>query len=58
MASLTPSTLSGAGAESGDVLLVYCPSLTLLDIVSIPTIEDYCGWEHHVFETADRNQDV
>ena len=40
------------------VLLVYCPSLILLDIISIPAIADYCGWEHHVFERADRNQDI
>jgi hypothetical protein len=41
-----------------DVLLVYCPSLTLLDIVLIPTIADYCGQEHHGFETGGSNQDV
>ena len=40
------------------VLVAYCPSLILLDIISIPAIADYCGWEHHVFERADRNQDI
>jgi hypothetical protein len=26
-----------------DVLVVYCPSLILLDATSIPTIAEYCG---------------
>jgi len=41
-----------------DVLLVYCPSLILLDAILVPTIADYCSKEHHVFETADRIHDV
>ena len=35
-----------------DDLKVYCPSLILLDAISIPTIAEYCGYEHHVFENA------
>jgi len=26
-----------------DVLVVYCPSLILLDAISVPTIAEYCG---------------
>jgi hypothetical protein len=41
-----------------DVLVVYCSSLILLDAISIPTIAEYCGQEHQVFETADGNHAV
>jgi hypothetical protein len=41
-----------------DVFVVYCPSLILIDVISVPTIAEYCSKEHHVFETADRIHDV
>jgi hypothetical protein len=41
-----------------DVPVVYCPSLILLDVILIPTIAQYCGQEHYVFETAVRNHAV
>jgi hypothetical protein len=41
-----------------DVLVVYSPSLILLDSISIPTIAEYCGKEHYVFATAVGNHAV
>lgn len=41
-----------------DVLVVCYPSLILLDTISVPTIAECCGKEHHVFETADGNHYV
>jgi hypothetical protein len=41
-----------------DVLVVYCPSLILLDAISIPTIIEYCDKELQVFETAVGNHTV
>jgi hypothetical protein len=41
-----------------DILVVYCPSLILLDAILVPTIAEYCSKEHYVFETADGNHDV
>jgi len=41
-----------------DVLVVYCPSMILLDAILVPTIADYCGKDHHVFETANGNHDI
>jgi hypothetical protein len=41
-----------------DVPVVYCPSLILLDAISIPTIAGYCGYELQVFETAVGNHAV
>jgi hypothetical protein len=35
-----------------DVLVVYCPSLILLDVIAIPTIAEYCGKKHRVLATA------
>jgi hypothetical protein len=41
-----------------DVFVVYCPSLILIDAVSVPAIAEYCSKEHHVFEIADGIHDV
>jgi hypothetical protein len=38
-----------------DILVVSCPSLILRDAISVFIIAEYCGYEHHVFETADGN---
>ena len=41
-----------------DILVVYSPSLILLDAISVPTIPQYCSQEHHIFESAVRNHTV
>ena len=35
-----------------DVPVLYCPSLVLLDVISIPATAEDCGQENHVFENS------
>jgi hypothetical protein len=39
-------------------VLVYYPSLILLDAILIPTVAEYCSLEDHFLETAVRNHAV